>query len=339
MVLKNGMNFGGYLSQCVHTKEHYASFITEKDVKEVCEYGFDHIRLPFDYNVVQNDDGTFKEEGFALIDQFIDWCKKYKMNVVLDLHKACGYDFNDAAAGTKNTLFTDPKLQDLYLSLWDKVSERYGKYDFIAFELLNEVVEDKNADLWNDLIDKAVPVIRKNAPSAKIIYGGIMWNNAKMLKLLRNPHDENIIFTFHFYSPIKFTHQKAYWMKDTIDQGLTVNYPGENMEYHKNLPGNAVQATDVYETKCEKMGPEYMEEIMMEAINSAKKMNVSVYCGEFGVIDQAPVEDTVNWFRDVASVFKKHNISTAVWTWKAMDFGLTQDHLASAKDEIISFFK
>ena len=30
-----GINFGGWLSQCDHTKERYDTFITEKDFEEV----------------------------------------------------------------------------------------------------------------------------------------------------------------------------------------------------------------------------------------------------------------------------------------------------------------
>ena len=63
MNLSKGINFGGWLSQCRHTKEHYDSFINEDDVRRAAGWGFDHIRLPFDSEVVQNPDGTFIEEG------------------------------------------------------------------------------------------------------------------------------------------------------------------------------------------------------------------------------------------------------------------------------------
>ena len=35
MNLEKGINFGGWLSQCIHTKEHYDTFITKDDVKNV----------------------------------------------------------------------------------------------------------------------------------------------------------------------------------------------------------------------------------------------------------------------------------------------------------------
>ena len=38
----------------------------------------------------------------------------------------------------------------------------------------------------------------------------------------------------------------------------------------------------------------------------------TLYCGEFGVIDQAPVEDTLRWFTDVDTVFRQFGIGCAV---------------------------
>ena len=33
-------------------------------------------------------------------------------------------------------------------------------------------------------------------------------------KKLEKPEFDNVIYTFHFYEPIIFTHQKAYWVKN-----------------------------------------------------------------------------------------------------------------------------
>ena len=205
MKLKKGVNFGGYLSQCVHTKEHYDTFILEKDVETVAKLGFDHIRLPFDSELVLSSDGKFIESGFDYLTQMIEWCKKYNLNIVLDLHKAPGYDFNDAGNKEKNNLFNNAYCQKLFIELWNSISFRYGFYQNVAFELLNEVVESEVAENWNILIKNTVEKIRSNAPTTPIIYGGIQWNSARTLKLLDKPIDENIISAFekklsHMYS-------------------------------------------------------------------------------------------------------------------------------------------
>ena len=90
-----GIDFGGWLSQCNHTKERYEGFITEKDFETVAAWGADHVRIPVDYNLVEDESGAYKEDGFKYIDKAVEWCGKYGLNMVLDLHKTFGYSFDD----------------------------------------------------------------------------------------------------------------------------------------------------------------------------------------------------------------------------------------------------
>ena len=91
---KKGINFGGWLSQCKHTMEHYRTFISEDDVKKAASWGVDHVRVPVDYDLVETDTGSYKDEGFAFIQSAIGWCRKYGLNMILDLHKTYGYSFD-----------------------------------------------------------------------------------------------------------------------------------------------------------------------------------------------------------------------------------------------------
>ena len=70
-----GINLGGWLSQCCHTKEHYKSFINESDIAKIAKWGFDHVRLPIDAELVMDQSGSFIEDGFSYIDSCISWCR------------------------------------------------------------------------------------------------------------------------------------------------------------------------------------------------------------------------------------------------------------------------
>lgn len=337
MKLDRGINLGGYLSQCCHEESHYDNFIGEADIKRIADWGFDHVRLAVDYEVLEEEDGTKKSMGYERIKRVIEWSKNNNLNIVLDLHKAYGYDFNDAGDSEKNNLFSSEAIQERFVNLWIEIVQNFSSYDNVAFELLNEVVEEENADAWNRLIDKSVTAIRKYAPVAPIIYGGIQWNSVNTLKLLETPKDENIIFTFHFYEPLIFTHQKAYWVKN-MSPDRVVNYPG-TMEYYKEVSKTlGYQGEAVVLSKSETMGIEFITEMIEEAIRVSEKQGVKLYCGEFGVIDQAPIEDTLKWFKDVNEVFLKYNIGGAIWSYKLMDFGLIDDHYAPIKDELIKLW-
>ena len=335
MELKKGINLGGFLSQCCHTQEHYDSFIVKADIERIKSFGFDHVRLPIDSEVIEYSNGNVIEEGYERIDEIINWTRDCGLDIILDLHKVEGYDFNDADNEEKNNLFVSEKLQERYLNIWNEVSKRFCKYDNVAFELLNEVVEDKNADAWNALIKKAVTTIRNNTKDSYIIYGGILWNSASTLKLLESPADDKIIFTFHFYEPLLFTHQKAYWVK-TMDTNWVISYPGEKEEYIEKSAILGNQGLAVSGSKYENFGIEFIEDQIKEAINVGKEKNVRLYCGEFGVIDQAPLEDTLRWFDDVFTVFEKYNIGYSIWTYKEKDFGLVDEHYDSIRERLIA---
>ena len=88
---------------------------------------------------------------------------------VLDLHKAYGYDFNNAGDKKKNILFTNKMVQKRFVNLWIKIAEHYANETHVAFELLNEVVEQENAEAWNLLIAETVDAIRRIARDTIII--------------------------------------------------------------------------------------------------------------------------------------------------------------------------
>jgi Endoglucanase len=334
MKLTRGINFGGWLSQCDHTKERYDTFLGREDVVRVAGWGFDHIRLPFDYNVVEDGFGRAKPEGYAYLDRMAEWCGECGLDLVLDLHKAPGYDFNNAGNIQENSLFTDITLQKRFVGLWNTISSRYGSRENVAFELLNEVVEQEAASPWNALIAETVGVIRKNASQRTIIYGGIQWNSARTLALLDKPADGNIVYTFHFYEPLIFTHQKARWVQNMI-MDRDIHYPG-TMEYYARLSqvlGD--QGKVAADSEGNESGAALISEMAAEAVAAAEKAGVRLYCGEFGVIDQAPPADTLEWFRDVLSVFGRADIGCAVWTYKQMDFGICGEHYDSIRDDII----
>ena len=62
---QKGVNLGGWFSQCDYSEDRFNNFITEDDFKELTSWGLDHLRLPVDYNLVETEDGQYKEEGFC----------------------------------------------------------------------------------------------------------------------------------------------------------------------------------------------------------------------------------------------------------------------------------
>ncbi len=325
-----GINLGGWLSQCAEYSEgHYSSFIAENDIKTISEWGLDHIRLPVDYNVIEDEDGRILPNGYKHIDDCIEWCEKYGLNVIIDLHKTKGFAFDNTAEN--NIMFDSHELQKRFISLWTNIAARYGKNGNVVFEPLNEVSKIDSLK-WNALISKLLSAIRPFAPDKKIIFGGTQWNSVHTLKLLEIPDDKNIVYNFHFYEPFLFTHQHASWLSAVSD--ISMRYPG-TMEIYRKISenigcfGSGLKNTD-------EMGAEFMDKLISEAVDAAVNADVPLYCGEYGVIDQAVISDTTVWFEDIHSIFEKHGIGRAVWTYKELNFGINDEHYAPCLDRIVN---
>jgi hypothetical protein len=207
----------------------------------------------------------------------------------------------------------------------------------MMFELLNEIVRFDVADKWIEIALRCIKTIRKYAPTAKILYGGVGYNAVTAVKLLAAPVDENIVYNFHCYEPLLFTHQTAQWVEGMpID--FHIGYPSDFEEYmkkSKEVPGAMVGALADKNLKVNSLGPELFDIMFRDAVETADERNAYLYCGEYGVIDQANPEDTVRWFRDIHTVFEKYGIGRAVWSYKEMDFGLSGEHYGQVLSEMV----
>lgn len=337
---QKGVNLGGWISQCnEYSKEYHDSFITEKDLKQIADWKFDHVRLPIDYEIILSEDGFFIPEGFAYIDNCIAWCKKYGLNIILDLHKTKGYMFDSNAVKDPDLFFHSIPLQNTFVKIWQFMSERYSQYsDFVAYELLNEIVNPNLQPEWNQIASRAFKEIRQFAPDSWIIVGGVDYNSVSAVPGIDIPYDDKTVFTFHCYEPLVFTHQKAPWVyKMPLD--FEVSYPGPSIEYIREKSKQIPQACHgaIFDKTMDslKMDENFFEMLFKPALDTAEEKNIPLYCGEYGVLDRAPAEDTARWFQDIHKALEKHGIGRALWNYKEKDFGLIGPHYDSVRDLII----
>ena len=334
-----GVNLGGWLSQCDLTLEHIDSFIKEEDIERIKSIGCDHLRLPVDFECIY--DEKHKKDnplGYKYIDLCIEWCKKYGLNIVLDLHKAPGYVFDDFeySAG----FFSNMELTSLFLDIWDRLSKRYAKYsDMMMFEMLNEVTSFDVIDEWNDLALECIRVIRRNAPDIKILYGGVGYSSVKAVKYIPQPYDDNIVFNVHCYEPMAFSHQGAYWM-EKMPLDFRMPYPVDEEKYRKIakiVPAIKEGTLGDADNALKLLKDDFFINLFKEAVACANKYDVPLYCGEYGVIDRADPKSTLNWIKDINNAFEYYGIGRALWSYKKMDFGLIDEHYEGIFDEMIKF--
>lgn len=324
----NGVNLGGWLSQYVaYDHEHFRTFITRADIDQIASWGLDHVRLPVDYPVFESDDavGEPNEEGYAYVDQCLQWCADAGLAVILDIHEAPGFTFrNDLEEGdaAANTLFTDPDVQDRFVALWRTVVRRYWDAPVpIVFELLNEVTLPDNGP-WNALAARTVAAIHEEAPQATVMIGGTHNNAVSGLDGLIEIDDPRIVYTFHTYEPLYFTHQNAPWAAGPREWGGSPSYPGYLEGLGEWLAANPQHNQFGDQQTDRRMDRELLAEVVAPAVAFAERTGRDIYCGEFGVADWVEPASRRAWLADFLGLLREHGIGFGLWTYKAMDFGL-----------------
>ena len=333
---QKGINLGGWFSQCPYLEAHYDSFITERDLEIIAGWGLDHVRLPIDYELFEAPDGTWLERGFARVSEVIEWCGKYGLNLILDLHKTAGYSFDDGEA--ESGLFDSAALQERFYRLWEEIARRYGQlYDRVAFELLNEVTDRDFSEKWNEIARICVERIRVYAPQMQILLGGY-WNNSIVaLPDLPLPFDDKIVYNFHCYEPILFTHQGAQWIRN-MPEDLRIGFPGSAEEYHRIIQGLDLPVGDIFAMarNAKSADFELFDRLFADAVAVAEERGTALYCGEYGVIDTAADADTAAWYEAIHRAFEKYGIGRAAWTYRRMNFGISDPEREAVRSRILS---
>lgn len=333
-----GVNLGGWISQFAkYDIKHFETFITEEDIKNIANLGFDHVRVPVDYNVLENEQGEEIESGFKYLENCRVWCEKYRLNMLIDLHECYGYSFDPLKKDMdRKKFFYDEQLQKRFMNLWNRIAQRFKDFpNQVAFEPLNEVVLFEVADAWNQILANYIKLIRFIAPQSYIIVGGVFYNNVLSVPLLKVPVDDKVVYNFHCYEPIVFTHQGAYW-QEGMPLDYRIEYPKSLEEYrkeHRRIYCDSNGA--VFKDGIREIGPEFFEDIFAPAIEKAEQDNVALYCGEYGVIDLADSESKIRWLEDIHATFRKYGIGRALWNYKEKDFGFVDERFASVRDRFI----
>jgi len=204
--LKRGVNLSSFYAQ---TRDISAArldaYMSEGDMRALKTAGFDHVRLSINpaLLIASPKTGTLRDGPMASLDKTVGQLLDAGLNVVLDIHAEEDWK----AALTHG----DDGASNLY-AFWLNFAAHYAKSDpdRVFFEILNEPSMD---DLyrWEGIQDRAVAAIRRVAPRHTIIATAAAWGHQDGLLAMEPVRDDNVIYTFHDYDPMWFTHQGATW--------------------------------------------------------------------------------------------------------------------------------
>ncbi len=322
--IKRGVNLSHWLSQDFGWVPKY-TYINENDIRFIDSIGYDHVRIPIDEQEMWDENGKPIKQAFNHLISCLNWCGKYNIRAIVDLHIIRAHHFNALKEGGSNPLWDDLEAQKNFINLWMQLSDVLRKYpnNMVAYELLNEAVAPEHED-WNKLVNRAIAAVRKKEPERVLVIGPNMWQIAPNLKYLRLPeNDKNIILSFHTYTPMAFTHHTAEWTPAGEYKG-PVHYPDQiitDVDYKKYVDTTNAAIVNELSDAREYFNKERLIEVFKSGLEFAKSKNLQLYCGEFGCLPAVERKDRLQYYSDLISAFEENNIAWCNWEYKG-DFGI-----------------
>ncbi len=253
------------------------------------------------------------DEQCALLDKLLPELEKYGVRVTLDLHTPPGGRLPQKE-GSAMRLFQDPKLQDAFVAVWEKLARKYKDAKPIwCYDILNEAVEGelpegKGVLNWRDLALKTSKAIRKIDPVKAIVIEPAPWGDPNALEWFE-PFDPkevpNVVYSVHIYVPHSFTHQGVY------DSPVGLVYPGE-------IDGKSWDLDQI--RKALRVPREF-----------ANDYGVAIYIGEFGSIRWAPDNSSYRYLNDCITVFEEEGWDWAYHAFREWD-GWSVEHGSDKND-------
>ncbi|MET0533363.1 MAG: carbohydrate-binding protein [Steroidobacter sp.] len=187
------------------------SWMTDRDWDRIAALGFNVVRLPFIYNLIENENAPYnlRADAWQYLDQAIEKAAQRGIYVILDLHGAVGsqgHEHHSGCAG-RNWYWAGGNGQpasyyhDRTRWLWQQIATRYRDNNTVAaYGLLNEPWGTDATTLANNLYYLAQNV--RTVDPSKII---ILHGHTSGIGAFGNPASRgfsNMAFEMHFYPGI-----------------------------------------------------------------------------------------------------------------------------------------
>ena len=317
--LKRGVNLSSFYAQTRDISQaRLDAYMTVGDMRALKAAGFDHVRLSINpaLLIASPKTGTLRDGPMASLDKTVGQLLDAGLNVLLDIHAE-----EDWKAGLTHG---DDGASNLY-AFWLNFAAHYAKSDpeRVFFEILNEPSMD---DLyrWEGIQDRAVAMIRRVAPQHTIIATAAAWGHQDGLLAMEPVRDENVIYTFHDYDPMWFTHQGATWSTTSWAFLHGVPYPStpQNIQPVLNQEPDERVRLEVERYGEDQWGPARVQTEVDAIARWAEERNVPLYCGEFGAFkDHSDPKMRAAWINDTRTALESRQIGWAMWDYDG-NFGL-----------------
>ena len=198
--------FGAEKSE--HLVELYRNgWVTPRDFELIKSFGFNIVRLPFDYRLVQEDQQPFaiRRDAFRWLDHAVQLAEDAGVYVILDMHGTPGGQSLEDHTGEagQDHLWNSEEDQKRTIDIWHALAEHFkDRATVAAYDLINEPYGNHREDcrpVLARLMPQIYRAVRSTGDQHVVFFSGALNGG---ITFYGNPHDQgmtNVGFTEHFY--------------------------------------------------------------------------------------------------------------------------------------------
>ncbi|WP_202980681.1 cellulase family glycosylhydrolase [Alteromonas sp. RKMC-009] len=234
------------------------NYVDEQAIADLKGLGFNSVRVPFNYNLFWWNN-QLRDNGFEYFDRLIEWCRKYDMYVLLDMHGAPGYqnpgdhadNVNSNASQPRDSVtFWDGNNVQIAATIWRHIANRYKDEPVVwGYDLINEPVpqDGREYELLPSFI--AMRNAIREVDNNHIIVAEGSWWGSDLSKIdwsngdtqartgINYKWDDKLVYQIHHYGPVADTQGR-----ENITNNL--NIPLIIGEYGETDNGNLLAITN-----------------------------------------------------------------------------------------------
>ncbi len=256
------------------------NFIRNRDFKMVRSFGFNLVRVPFNYQLIEHTRPPYalRKHPLRWLDRAVRLATHNHIYVVLDMHAAPGRQSVDGPTGRSNRdkLWSSPVDQKRTIALWRLIARHFaGNTTVAGYDLLNEP--------WGNFHENMVPPLRAFLP--------------RVYKAVRAVDRDHVIFM-----PGLITGDITFWGAPASHGWRQTAYTAH---YYPGLfgspPGLLMQSLFIHR--------------QLPAVeNFLKKVNTSLFVGEFNVVNNQSGGPAM--MRKDYDTFARYGWASAMWSYK-----------------------
>lgn len=315
--------------------------ISVEEMANLRAVGFDFVRLTIGPDIFMASRGQHSRDLARILIDRVFRFREAGLNVVVDLHPT-----------SRNPAYTGERLWDgagalvfrRYIEMVAEVARSLRRFDVgVALELMNEsqAYGLGATPRWRAMTQRMINAARREAPRLPLVVSGAYAGAYRGLIELEPFDHDKLIYTFHYYSPLLFTHQSVI---DSARYIRALPWPASRgapesvlaqatQRINSDHRLSTAQRREVTETTRTALGEYFERNVDERGLNAefdavgqwADRNGIArgaVLLGEFGAVrthrryQGAAEEDRVRWLQTVRTAAERNGFAWSAWVYR-----------------------